>query len=154
MSTYAGQLQQIVGGFRQAGGRWPATSKEMAAWAYREGLWKPRPGEMIKQLAEHLSRALREEYYTDPQGRRVRTKHAARVRDEDGEQMMFWGDIRTESREHFENATKLRRHQIVGDCHQLKTDVDSFNDNRYPTEPIQLGLDFTNDVAELDAVLV
>ena len=41
-----------------------------------------------------------------------------------------------------------RRRQIVGDCRQLKTDVDSFNENRIPDAPIQLVLDFTADVAE------
>jgi hypothetical protein len=43
-----------------------------------------------------------------------------------------------------------RRQQIVGDCHQLKIDVDVYNDQNATVEPIQLVLDFTNDVAELE----
>jgi hypothetical protein len=48
-----------------------------------------------------------------------------------------------------ELAFAQRRQQIVGDCRQLKTDVDSYND-RHPSErAIQLVFDFTNDLAEL-----
>ena len=42
-----------------------------------------------------------------------------------------------------------RRQQIVGDCFQLKTDVDVYN-GKYPTQKmIQMPLDFTYDVEEL-----
>jgi hypothetical protein len=47
-----------------------------------------------------------------------------------------------------EIAFQQRRNQIVGDCVQLKRDVDSYNENRLPPQPIQLVLDFTDDVAE------
>jgi hypothetical protein len=89
---------------------------------------------------------MREEYIVDPQGRTIRAKHAARV-----EQAVLWGDIRTAPRAHMEIAFKQRRQQIVGDCRQLKADVDSFNDNRSPTQPIQMSFDFTRDVLELEA---
>ncbi len=46
-----------------------------------------------------------------------------------------------------------RRQQIVGDCLQLKTDVDVYNDKRDLAEPIQIPLDFTLDVAELQQPL-
>ena len=90
------------------------------------------------QLARDLSRAMRDEFYTDPQGRRVRTKHAAKCIEDalsdDGEegpkkQKMLWADIRTDSEDHIIKALQQRRMQIVGDCKQLKTDADSFNDN-------------------------
>ena len=37
-----------------------------------------------------------------------------------------------------EIALKQRRQQIVGNCKQLKTDMDSFNENRNPGKPIQM----------------
>jgi hypothetical protein len=55
-------------------------------------------------------------------------------------------------REHMEIAFKQRRNQVVGDCHQLKTDVDSFYDNRSPRNPIPMLFDFTDDLAEIEAV--
>ena len=47
-----------------------------------------------------------------------------------------------------EVAFTQRREQIVGDCHQLKTDVDVYNDMKKEKPPIQLELNFTDDVAE------
>jgi hypothetical protein len=90
---------------------------------------------------------MREEYIVDVQGRRVRAKHAARV-----EQAVFWADIRTAPREHMEIAFRQRRQQILGDCHQLKDDVDSYNENQGTGAPIQMVFDFTNDLLELEAV--
>ena len=40
----------------------------------------------------------------------------------------------------------------MGDCRQLKTDVDSYNENRDPDEPVQLVLNFTEEVAEIEAL--
>lgn len=51
-----------------------------------------------------------------------------------------------------EVAFKQRRRAILGDCRQLNLDVDSFNENRAPENPIQLIFDFTNDLLELNAL--
>ena len=106
---------------------------------------------LANECADQLSRAMREEYIEmNPQGRSVRSKHAARRPDENGQQTTFWADIRTASPEHMQVAFQQRRQQIVGDCRQLKADVDSYNQNARPPAPLQLVLDFTNDVAELE----
>lgn len=47
-----------------------------------------------------------------------------------------------------ERAFGQRRKQIVGDCVQLRTDVDVYNDKHVGEAPINLVLDFTDDVAE------
>jgi len=113
----------------------------------------------VGQLARDISRAMREECYTDPQGRRVRTKHAARrVEDnlsEEAEnnpatQKMLWHDIRTDEAEHIIQALQQRRMQIVGDCKQLKTDADSFNDNHPSGKKIQMVMNFEDDLADMD----
>lgn len=140
--TYVRNLQRIVNDY-MASGRSVATAREMAAWAVHNNLWKPRPADVINQCAEQLSRAMREEYIVDPQGRTVRAKHAARM-----EQIVLWADIRTAEPRHLEIAFKQRRQQILGDCRQLQRDVDSFNQNRQPSKPIQIVFDFTNDLEE------
>jgi hypothetical protein len=38
----------------------------------------------------------------------------------------------------------------LGDCKQLKTDTDSYNENYNAAEPIQMIFDFTEDLAELE----
>lgn len=102
---------------------------------------------MLRKCAEELSDAMREEYITDQQGRRVRSKHVARY-GEGHAQIPLWADIQTAGREHMEIAFQQRRQQILGDCKQLKTDLDSFNDNYNNGEPLQMVFDFTNDLAE------
>lgn len=47
-----------------------------------------------------------------------------------------------------ERAFKGRRNQIVGDCVQLGTDVDSYNENVCLDDPIPMLWDFTDDVTE------
>jgi hypothetical protein len=47
-------------------------------------------------------------------------------------------------------AFQQKRRQMVGEAYQLKTDVDSFNQNRNPEMPIPLDLDLTDDVTELE----
>lgn len=151
MANYSEQMQQIWTQYEEEGMPVPASSKDVAAWAIQQGLWKPRPKDVISQCAEDLSRALREEYSTDVKGRRYRTKHAVRMR-KNGEQSTLWADIKTAPREHMEKAFAQRRKQIIGDCYQLTTDVDCYNDAHEKQEPIQMILDFTMDVREIQVM--
>jgi len=147
--NYNEQMQKIVDKYRDAGETWPATTREIAAWAIRNKQWDAHGSEMISICAEHLARAMREEYIKDPQGRTVRTKHAARMH-----QAVFWDDIRTASREHMQVAFQQRRQQIVGDCRQLKLDVDSYNENKNDGKSIQMVFDFTLDLEESELVRI
>lgn len=151
MPSYAEQMQNIVDEYIKAVGTWPATARDMAAWAINNRKWAASPSALINRCAEDLARAMREEMIRDPQGRAVRAKHVARIQ-KDGEQLMMWADIRSASREHMATAFQQRRQQVVGDCRQLKNDVDSFNDNRSNCNPIQMSFDFTLDLMELEAI--
>lgn len=64
-------------------------------------------------------------------------------------QYSLWADLDTAPRGHMERAFAQRRQQIVGDCFQLRVDVDVYNDNNPGAPPLQLILDFTRDVEEL-----
>ena len=143
--TYNEQLLRLVNKYIESGGTWPATTRELATWALRNKLWAPQKSEVLNIFAEQLARAMREEYILDPQGRKVRAKHAARIK-----QAVLWDDIRTASREHMQIAFQQRRQQIVGDCHQLKLDLDSYNENENDDLPIQMVFDFTIDLIELE----
>ena len=84
-------LQDIVEAYRKSGEPWPATARHLAGWAIREGHWKPHATNLIGQCASEIAAAMRQEYYTDPQGRRVRKKHAFRATTEmaDGTEEQF-----------------------------------------------------------------
>ena len=43
------------------------------------------------------------------------------------------------------------RRKIVGECRQLKTDLDSYNDAHSNDEPMQISFDFNMDLAEIEA---
>ena len=150
MATYTKQMQQLVAQYRLSGEPWPAASRTIADWAIGRGLWELPESALRTRCAEDISRAMREEYMTDPQGRRVRVKHPATVT-VGGEQMVLWDDIRTASRRHMRISFQQRRRQIVDDCKQLKMDVDSYNDRNPDETPIQMVFDFTMDLAELAA---
>lgn len=151
MATYIVQLQRIWRDYEAAGMQTPATAREVAEWAVNKGLLEPREHDPIADLAEDLARAWREEYRYDDQGRRYRAKHAVRITS-GGVQYGFWADIDSAPRDHIEKAFGQRRKQIVDDCYQLKVDADSYNYNRGEGRPIQIVLDFTQDVAELQAL--
>ncbi|MDD2325103.1 MAG: hypothetical protein PHW63_03715 [Alphaproteobacteria bacterium] len=150
MATYSKQMQKIVEEYRLSGEPWPAAAKAMAAWAIRTGRWELPPSAAINKCAEDLATAMREEYMTDKRGRRVRLLHPATMQ-RGGEQMVLWDDIRTAPREHMKLSFQQRRRAIVGDCRQLKTDVDSYNDTNKEAEPIQIIFDFDMDLAEIEA---
>jgi hypothetical protein len=76
------------------------------------------------------------------------TSHVAKIF-EHGKTIPLWADIRTASRRHMQISFQGRRQQIVGDCKQLKTDVDSYNQNANDGAPIQMIFDFTLDIEEM-----
>ena len=145
-------LQDLAEEYRASGRPWPASAEAMAGWAISQRRWQPSGQAAIRMCAHEIADALREEYWTDPRGRKVRAKHPMRTK-VDGEQRVLWDDIRSADRDFMEVAFQQRRTQIVGDCRQLKTDVDSFNEfGKTGGRLIQMVLDFTDDVAELESV--
>jgi hypothetical protein len=144
--------QEVVQKYREAGEEWPASSRMIGAWAVRQGLVEAEPKSVIDQAASAIAAAMREEYVTDPQGRRVRKKHAVRethvLKDGTHEQLVFWVDIEDARPEEMHAAFQQRRMQVLGDCRQLKTDVDSYNDNNDHAVHIQMEWDFSLDLVE------
>jgi hypothetical protein len=146
--SYNEKLQGLFRQYEEEGNPTPVAMRDVAAWAVNRKLWEPRPIDVIDILAEDMSRALREEYRTDKQGRRYRAKHAVRI-SRGGVQLTLWADMDRSSREHMQMAFAQRRQGIVGDCLHLRIDVDAYNDKNASQPALQLVLDFTQDVAEL-----
>ncbi|OHB59297.1 MAG: hypothetical protein A2167_05710 [Planctomycetes bacterium RBG_13_46_10] len=146
-------LQEFVLKYRESKQLWPATSKDIAAWAIRNNMWEAPQVSKIDILAKRISDAMRQEYFTDPQGRRIRKFHALRdikiLPDGTHKQLTFWIDLDADFIE-VKTAFQQRRMGILGDCRQLKTDVDSYNDNNKYNLTIQMVFDFTEDLIELE----
>jgi hypothetical protein len=147
-------LQDTVAQYRAHGLPWPTTARHIAAWAIQEALWKPHAKNLIGQCAAEIATAMRQEYFTDPQGRRVRKKHVLRDMKElpDGkyEQLFLWIDIAEATHEQAEMVFQYERKLVVGDCKQLKSDVDSYNDNNPHGKYVEVNFDFRDDLAEAE----
>jgi len=154
MSTKAEKLQSVWHQFENERQHAPSGTREAVEWAVYHGLLDLPKIDPFDVLAGQMANALREEYQTDEKGRKFRVNHAARI-SKDGVQQTFWAMLGYAPHDHMERAFTQRREQIIGDCLQLKTDVDVYNESNQGKRPsIQLVLDFTNDVAEREFVLV
>jgi len=89
------QNQKIVATYRESGQVWPATAVDIARWAISKKLWDIHPARVVRQCADQIAEAMRQEYITDPQGRRVRVKHVAPY-EEKGQMLLKWDDMRVQ----------------------------------------------------------
>jgi hypothetical protein len=147
MANYNEQMQRLFNRYRSEVREAPATLDDVYAWAIKLGLWEGREDSIRAQFKEEMAQALREDYRTDATGRRYRAKHAVRHMFA-GKQISFWGDIDKDPRDYMEIAFAQKRRRIAGELHQLKIDVDHYNEKHPEETPIQLSLNFEDDVLE------
>lgn len=150
MAKFSEQMQAIFDRYTEEVDSSPVSLDNVAAWAIEQGLYRPQPRDVVKICREALAESLRQEKRIDAQGRKYRAKHSVRT-NIGGVQLSLWADIDNAPRSFMEKSFSQRRKAIADDCFQVKQDVDHFNDEN-PTElPIQIVLDFTDDVAEMEA---
>lgn len=150
MARFSEQMQAIFDRYTEEVDSSPVSLDNVAAWAIEQGLYRPQPRDVVKLCREALAESLRQEKRIDAQGRKYRAKHSVRT-NIGGVQLSLWADIDNAPRSFMEKSFSQRRKAIADDCFQVKQDVDHFNDEN-PTElPIQIVLDFTEDVAEMEA---
>jgi hypothetical protein len=147
MANLNEQLIRITEDYRAAGQPWPATREQIAEWAVANKRYELTRGMAVRQCAERIGRALGLQHVRDRKGRSVRKYYAAPVR-EDGQLVMKWDDWNA-PRPFMEVAAASRRNQILGQCWQLKNDMDSYSDRKCPQEPIQIDFNFNVDLEEL-----
>jgi hypothetical protein len=128
----------------------PTPLEDVANWAVANGLYKPNLKTLVQMCREDMADALRQDVRIDEEGRTYRAKLSVRM-SVGGSQLSLWADADLAPRSFIEKSTHQRRRQIAGDCFKLKQDVDHFNFARGGPNPIQLILNFTDDVAELEA---
>jgi len=126
-------LVALIEEYRATHGNLPHSMDFVAVWALNEGKIQASRRSIVKEVARRLSRAAQHQHHRDPQGRRVRTYHAAKYqRLTTGGQMVFetmWDHIESMSAEHWRVSSSQRLGQIAGECKSLKTDEESFMEN-------------------------
>ena len=147
--SYMRQMQILADKFFRETGKVSATKTEMADWAISMGRWDRQEEAARKQCADDFAEAMRVEYETDQKGRRVRTKYAATL-EREGKKQTYWGDRKNVGHDFMEVSVKQQRNRVAGELYQIKVDVDSYNERYNDGEPIQIPLDFTPDIEELE----
>ena len=147
--SYMRAMQLLAEEFFRETGKVSATKNEMADWAISTRRWNRQEEVARKQCADDFAEALRVEYETDVDGYRVRTKYAANL-GRDGKKQTYWADRKNAGHEFMEVSVKQQRNRVAGELYQIKVDVDSYNKHYNDGEPIQIPLDFTPDIEELE----
>jgi hypothetical protein len=151
-SSHKYQCQQIIHEYQLEHEGQPYEMEAVAAWAVETGRMGLRKVDLYKILAQDLQKAARDEYFEDPQGRRVRRNHARRVNESSAGgklvQRVFWDDIATAMPEHMRISMGQRRHGIFFDCKQHKIDTDSYNENNVHGAQLVFDYNFNIDLQE------
>lgn len=146
--SYSEQLRELWKRYRDEVGPDPVDLKTVASWAIAKGFWAPRPIDLNTSLANDLAQALREEKRIDKAGREYRANIAVRQRAKDGTSLFEWADLDDAPRLYVEKSVQQERRSIASDCYALVMKVDHYNEAHPTEDPLQIVMDFTDDVAE------
>ena len=147
-TTKTEQRQRIINDYIAETGKEIIDMNDVAHWAIDNGRWKPPRYDPTKLCARELSRAAREEFYVDPQGRDVRKRHCHAI-DMDGQHRWIWFDIIKANKDQMHKSAQARRRMALGDVSQLATDIASWNDNNGFGEQIMMSFNFDEDLADM-----
>lgn len=154
MITYKKRLQNLFHEYEQHLGR-PGTLRDAIQWGLDNGKIVAPKIDPVAALVTDLKDALRSETRTDDQGREYRANAAVTYTNEGGVQQSLWAsvDLTTTPYEFVVEHFAQRRKGIVDDNVKLKADVDHYNGTLADQGKwIQLVLDYTDDVAEREAM--
>ncbi|MGE0875627.1 MAG: hypothetical protein AB7O31_13255 [Burkholderiales bacterium] len=144
-----GQLQGLIQLYKTESGNKVVDMEQVADWAIARGATLPKPKSARDLLVAQFADAARAEFKQDPKtGLSYRVNHALRSTRKDGRQYTLWVDIDDATRAQMLWSLTNRRQQMVGDAVHAKIDEMIWNDRHSSEDPIQLVMDFTDDVEE------
>lgn len=147
--SYSEQLRELWKQYREEVSTDPVDLRTVASWAIGKGLWAPRPVDLSASLANDLAQALREEKRTDKAGHEYRANIPVRLRAKDGQSLFEWADIDDAPRLHVEKSVQQERRSIASDCYALVMKVEHYNEAHPDEEPIEIVMNFEDDVEEM-----
>ena len=92
---------------------------------------------------------IRDETRTDKKGRKYRANIPVRSKDKKGVPLFVWADIDDAPHTHVVKSVQQERRSIASDCYALVMKADHYNDAHPDREPIQVPLNFVEDVEEM-----
>lgn len=146
MPTKQRLMQILIRDYKQETGETEVDMKEVAKFALRKGWKMPAPKDPLDRLAAEFTKAAHDEIrYDEKTGKPYRANHAIPVK-YGYESGYLWVDIDEAPRPAIFKSLMNRREQMVGDGLQLTLDADHWNGIHPEEDPIQIPLDFTDDV--------
>lgn len=135
-------LMYILRQYKKETGETDVDMKQVAVFAAARGVPLPKIPSSIDMLATEFARAAREETKIDKKtGQPYRVNHAIKLG-----QLTFWIDIDEAPRGKMQMSLTYRREMMVSDGLQLTLDAEHWNNINPNDEPLQIPLDFTDDV--------
>jgi hypothetical protein len=120
----------------------------VAHWAHKEGKFPPPAYNPVKLIAKSLATACRQDYIDTEKGP-VRRRHAYIPKGDPNQKTFSWFKIEDATPEKMKLSSQGRRNGTLLDLLQLVRDLDYYNDNYNPGDPIEVDPDFTPDIEEL-----
>lgn len=147
MATQYQMKQRVIRQYKDETGKTEVDLNEVVDYAVSKGWIKlPPPKDPKHELVKEFARAAREEIrYDKKTGQPYRANHVI-VASQGEDQLHLWVDIDEAPRKHMVKSLGMRREQMVGDGLQLTLDQDHWNSIHPDEEPIQLIMDFTDDI--------
>ncbi len=142
------EMQRLIRYYKDETGKKEVEMHEVAKFAVGKGWKLPTPVSALDLLAKQFSQAAREEIRKDKKtGRPYRANHALLTK-QGNIQLTFWIDIDEATRKQMHKSLINRREQMIGDGLQLTLDADHWNSIHEDEDPIQIPMDFTEDIEE------
>jgi hypothetical protein len=146
-TSFQKKLLRLIDDYCAETGETDVDLHDIAEWAIKTERYVPPRYDPVKQLRREMQRASRQEYIEDDNGRPVRRRHCYKIKR--GEvQLTLWSKIEEITRKNMRLSARGRRGGILADCIQLTLDLEYYNDNFNPGEPIQPSFNFEPDLIE------
>lgn len=144
--TKAHEMQLTIKRYREETGKDSVDMHDVAKYAAGMGWPLPKPKTALERLAEQFSSAAREEIRRDEITGKPYRANLAVTTWQGNTQMTLWTDIDVAPRHIAHRSFQQRREQMIGDAVQLTFDVMHWNRINEKDAPIDMPMDFTDDV--------
>lgn len=122
---------------------------DVAEWMVNTKQYEERPHSVVRRCKQELTKALRSQRITDPQGRDVRAMLCARRKNQQGELWSIWSPIYQAKPDHARRALQQWRRSIRGEVLLHERTTQSYNENNMHGAQIPLfSYDMDKDIAE------
>ncbi|MGA3172379.1 MAG: hypothetical protein ABSE62_15360 [Chthoniobacteraceae bacterium] len=150
MQYFNSRMQEYIEEYRRKVEDGELAPMDIAEWIIAEKGYEPTPQETLILCAREVSRAMRTQFYTDPDGNRVRRKYAVRrlVTQADGSQKMmpFWCDIDIATPQFMLESFRQQREQVADYLWRMKQNAESYNKFYNKSRPVQIEMNFAEDM--------